>query len=171
MTTAIPCRIAFSASVNSIMGGTAHAFSASGMSTSKASLSPMRIFWRIMLMGSTRIAAGAPAMTEVAVVPDVPAERVPEYFSDFGQTFGHSLCPVAWYFAQVEPDGEVCFCGDFPDYFIGNVRRQSFLEVWAGEKANRFREKLAKEPLPICARCCAICARSAWVTASVYQTS
>ena len=24
------------------------------------------------------------------------------------------LCPVAWYFAQVEPDGEVCFCGDFP---------------------------------------------------------
>ena len=90
----------------------------------------------------------------VSFVPDVPAERVPEYFSDFGQTFGHNLCPVAWYFAQVEPDGEVCFCGDFPDYFIGNVRRQPFRDIWTGEKAARFRAKLAKEPLPICARCC-----------------
>ncbi|MGH9363920.1 MAG: radical SAM protein, partial [Thermoanaerobaculia bacterium] len=52
----------------------------------------------------------------VSFVPDVPAEKVPEYFSDFSQTFGHQMCPVAWYFAQVEPDGEVCFCGDFPDY-------------------------------------------------------
>jgi MoaA/NifB/PqqE/SkfB family radical SAM enzyme len=87
-------------------------------------------------------------------VPDVPAEKVPEYFSDFRQTFGHNLCPVAWYFAQVEPDGEVCFCGDFPDYFIGNVRKQPFEEIWKGEKAWKFREKLAKEPLPICNRCC-----------------
>ncbi len=87
-------------------------------------------------------------------VPDVPAEKVPEYFSDFRQTFGHNLCPVAWYFAQVEPDGEVCFCGDFPDYFIGNVRKQTFRDIWTGEKAWRFREKLAREPLPICNRCC-----------------
>lgn len=90
----------------------------------------------------------------ISFVPDVPAEKVPEYFSDFRQTFGHNMCPVAWYFAQVEPDGEVCFCGDFPDYFIGNIRQQSFREVWTGEKAWRFRRKLAKEPLPICARCC-----------------
>jgi radical SAM protein with 4Fe4S-binding SPASM domain len=87
-------------------------------------------------------------------VPDVRAADVPEYFSDFSKTFGHNLCPVAWYFAQVEPDGDVTFCGDFPDYVIGNVRKQTFREVWAGEKANRFREKLAKEPLPICNRCC-----------------
>ena len=90
----------------------------------------------------------------VSFVPDVPAEKVPEYFSDFSQTFGHNLCPVAWYFAQVEPDGEVTFCGDFPDYFIGNVRKSSFAEIWGGPKAQAFRAKLAKEPLPICARCC-----------------
>jgi MoaA/NifB/PqqE/SkfB family radical SAM enzyme len=90
----------------------------------------------------------------VSFVPDVPAERVPDYFSDFPQTFGHQMCPVAWYFAQVEPDGEVCFCGDFPDYIIGNVRKQPFREIWTGEKAEKFRAKLAREPLPICARCC-----------------
>lgn len=90
----------------------------------------------------------------ISFVPDVPAKRVPEYFSDYSQTFGHDMCPVAWYFAQIEPDGEVCFCGDFPDYFIGNVRKQTFREIWTGEKAGKFREKLAREPLPICARCC-----------------
>ena len=90
----------------------------------------------------------------VSFVPDVPAEKVPEYFSDFSQVFGHQMCPVAWYFAQVEPDGEVTFCGDFPDYFIGNVRKQPFAEIWMGPKAQAFRAKLAKEPLPICARCC-----------------
>ena len=87
-------------------------------------------------------------------VPAVAPEDVPAYFTDFNQTFGHDLCPVAWYFAQVEADGEVCFCGDFPDYFIGNVRDQPFTEIWHGERAGAFRAKLAREPLPICARCC-----------------
>jgi len=113
-------------------------------------------------------AAGKPW---VSFVPDVPAEKVPEYFSDFSQTFGHNLCPVAWYFAQVEPDGEVCFCGDFPDYFIGNVRREAFREIWSGEKAQRFRAKLAKEPLPICARCCGNYVYGKWDRPGAAQSS
>jgi MoaA/NifB/PqqE/SkfB family radical SAM enzyme len=90
----------------------------------------------------------------VSFVPDVKPDDVPAYFTEHGSTFGHNMCPVAWYFAQVEPDGEVCFCGDFPDYFIGNVRKERFRDIWTGAKAAAFREKLAKEPLPICARCC-----------------
>jgi hypothetical protein len=98
----------------------------------------------------------------VSFVPDVPAENVPDYFADAGKTFGHDLCPVAWYFAQVEPDGRVCFCGDFPDYFIGNVRKTTFQEIWTGEPARLFREKLAREPLPICSRCCGNWVYGAW---------
>ena len=75
---------------------------------------------------------------------------------------GHDLCPVAWYFAQVEPDGQVCFCGDFPDYFLGSVLDSTFREVWTGERAERFRAKLAKEPLPICSRCCGSWVYGAW---------
>jgi MoaA/NifB/PqqE/SkfB family radical SAM enzyme len=101
-----------------------------------------------------RLLDSAMAKPWVSFVPDIRPEQVPSYFTDFDRVFGHSLCPVAWYFAQVEPDGEVCFCGDFPDYFIGNVRKQPFAEIWRGEKAQKFREKLAKEPLPICNRCC-----------------
>jgi MoaA/NifB/PqqE/SkfB family radical SAM enzyme len=98
----------------------------------------------------------------ISFVPDVPAASVPDYFADAGKTFGHDLCPVAWYFAQVEPDGEVCFCGDFPDYFIGNVRKTPFREIWSGERAGLFREKLAREPLPICSRCCGSWVYGAW---------
>jgi MoaA/NifB/PqqE/SkfB family radical SAM enzyme len=87
-------------------------------------------------------------------VPAIAAKDVPAYFKEPERVFGHDLCPVAWYFAQVEPDGEVCFCGDFPDYMIGNVRKAAFREIWGGPKAQAFREKLAREPLPICARCC-----------------
>ena len=87
-------------------------------------------------------------------IPNVGAEDVPAYFTRPERTFGHDLCPVAWYFAQVEPDGDVCFCGDFPDYVIGNVRRQRFPAIWMGEKAQAFRQRLIREPLPICARCC-----------------
>jgi MoaA/NifB/PqqE/SkfB family radical SAM enzyme len=90
----------------------------------------------------------------VSFVPDVKPDDVPAYFGEHSRTFGHDLCPVAWYFAQVEPDGEVCFCGDFPDYSIGNVRSGSFRAIWTGEKAAAFRHKLSQEPLPICARCC-----------------
>jgi MoaA/NifB/PqqE/SkfB family radical SAM enzyme len=98
----------------------------------------------------------------ISFVPDVPSGNVPDYFADAGKTFGHGLCPVAWYFAQVEPDGEVCFCGDFPDYFIGNARKTPFREIWTGERARLFREKLAREPLPICSRCCGNWVYGAW---------
>jgi radical SAM protein with 4Fe4S-binding SPASM domain len=87
-------------------------------------------------------------------IPDVAPSDVPAWFKEPSRTFGHDLCPVAWYFAQVEPDGDVSFCGDFPDYVLGNVRRESFTSVWLGEKARAFRDRLSRGPLPICARCC-----------------
>ena len=90
----------------------------------------------------------------VSFVPNIRPDDVPAYFKEHSKTFGHDLCPVAWYFAQVEPDGQVCFCGDFADYSIGNVKSESFGAIWKGEKASAFRRKLAREPLPICSRCC-----------------
>ena len=87
-------------------------------------------------------------------VPDVPPRSLPSWFERPDETFGHDFCPVPWYFAQVEPDGNVCFCGDFPDYVIGSLRESSFEAIWRGERARLFREKLAREPLPVCSRCC-----------------
>ena len=106
----------------------------------------------------------------VSFVPEVAAEDVPAYFTEPARTFGHDLCPVAWYFAQVEPDGDVCFCGDFPDYVIGNVRRQSFASLWTGGKAQAFRAKLAREPLPICACCCGSYVYGKWPRTAAAST-
>jgi MoaA/NifB/PqqE/SkfB family radical SAM enzyme len=103
----------------------------------------------------------------ISFLPEIAADEVPAYFTDFQKTFGHDLCPVAWYFAQVEPDGEVCFCGDFPDYFIGNVKTSPFREIWTGPRANSFRERLAREPLPICARCCGSYVYGKWLRPEV----
>ncbi len=97
---------------------------------------------------------GPPNGPHISFLPSLKPDMIPAYFKEPSHTFGHTLCPVAWYFAQVEPDGEVCFCGDFPDYSIGNVRSERFRNLWVGEKASAFRQKLAEEPLPICARCC-----------------
>ena len=70
--------------------------------------------------------------------PTWPPATCPPTSRSPTRTFGHDLCPVAWYFAQVEPDGDVCFCGDFPDYVIGNVRSEPFTSVWKGEQARRL---------------------------------
>jgi radical SAM protein with 4Fe4S-binding SPASM domain len=104
-------------------------------------------------------------------VPAVEPDEVPGYFTDFDKTFGHDLCPVAWYFAQVEPDGDVCFCGDFPDYSIGNVRQQPFQEIWTGERARAFREELARRPLPICNRCCGSFVYGKWARPGLPATA
>lgn len=99
----------------------------------------------------TSLAGGTPW---VSFLPDIRPEDVPTYLTNHGETFGHDLCPVAWFFAQIQPDGDVAFCGDFPDYVIGSVRSQTFRDIWSGPKAMAFRERLAREPLPICSRCC-----------------
>jgi radical SAM protein with 4Fe4S-binding SPASM domain len=103
-----------------------------------------------------------PRRAWLSFVPDIPPASVPSYLTDHAPTFGHDMCPAPWFFAQVLPDGEVVVCGDFPDYSLGNVRKTPFADVWLGPKAQAFRAKLAKEPLPICNRCCGLFVHGRW---------
>lgn len=57
--------------------------------------------------------------------------------------------------ADIQPNGDVNFCVDFPDYSIGNVRDTTLGEIWKSEKAKRFRAYVAKRSLPLCFRCTA----------------
>lgn len=54
---------------------------------------------------------------------------------------------------DVQPDGEANFCVDFPDYSLGNVREASLAELWAGDRARRFRARRRLAPLSACHRC------------------
>jgi radical SAM protein with 4Fe4S-binding SPASM domain len=106
----------------------------------------------------------------VTFTPQIASREVPRYLTEHAPTFGHDLCPVAWYFAQVQPDGDVAFCGDFPDYVIGNVRRAPFREIWNGPRAHAFRDRLRRAPLPICSRCCGSYVYGRWSREGVAPT-
>ncbi|MFH1190823.1 MAG: radical SAM protein [Candidatus Omnitrophota bacterium] len=75
------------------------------------------------------------------------------WFTNCYQEAKKHTCRNPWLLADIQPNGDVNFCVDFPDYVIGNVRNSSLEEIWNSKKANKFREYLEKKPLPICFRC------------------
>lgn len=56
---------------------------------------------------------------------------------------------------NVQPNGDVVMCPDFPDLILGNVFEQSIKSIWASEKRLKFRDDFYNgKPFSICHRCC-----------------
>ena len=83
--------------------------------------------------------------------------KEPEWVHDFiGQPdklLGNRLCYKQWLRIDVLPDGRVAPCVQFPDLTVGDLRRQSLMEVWHGEANRRFQRTIFDKPLSICAKC------------------
>ncbi len=62
-------------------------------------------------------------------------------------------CMNPYVFAQMQPNGDLAFCGSQPDYSFGNIRDSKFLEAWNGERANKWRRFLNRRLFPSCPRC------------------
>jgi radical SAM protein with 4Fe4S-binding SPASM domain len=63
---------------------------------------------------------------------------------------------VPWSQADIDYNGNVHFCADYPDYVIGNIREQRFWDIYNGERAQKFRKELRESPqgiFPGCLRC------------------
>ncbi|MBN2799902.1 MAG: radical SAM protein [Deltaproteobacteria bacterium] len=86
--------------------------------------------------------------------PNIPLDRLEDFFTDVTESFGKELCTAPWAYALVLPSGDLTFCPDYPDYTIGNLGEQPFEAIWQGERARAFRDLLRERSLPICARCC-----------------
>ena len=87
--------------------------------------------------------------------PDVPAEKVPEYFTDFSPDVRPRPLPGRLVLRAGRAGRRgLASAATSPTTSSATCAKQPFREIWTGPKAWRFREKLAKEPLPICARCC-----------------
>jgi radical SAM protein with 4Fe4S-binding SPASM domain len=56
-------------------------------------------------------------------------------------------------FIDIQPNGSVNFCTDFPDVIIGNVMENSIKEIWNSEMAQKFRNIRNEKVLPVCVRC------------------
>jgi len=62
-------------------------------------------------------------------------------------------CMNPYVFAQLQPNGDIAFCGSQPDYIVGNVKQHSFLDVWNSKRAQKWRHFLQKHSFPVCKRC------------------
>jgi MoaA/NifB/PqqE/SkfB family radical SAM enzyme len=91
-------------------------------------------------------------------IRDYPYMKFSE--NDYRVWFGDSLSPIGSLscsnvekLIDIQPNGDVNFCVDFPDYIIGNARTSGIAEIWNGERAERFRRYRREKPLPVCFRC------------------
>ena len=94
------------------------------------------------------------AHTTIAA-PALNPEKVAVYYNDL-ETPVRNRCIVPWSQANVNYNGDVHFCADYPDYILGNVNEKPFAEIYNGERANRFRREINKCEgglFPGCLRC------------------
>jgi len=98
-----------------------------------------------------RIKNGYPIIT----VPVINAEKMEAYYSDLDVLLrDRCLCP--WVHVNIDYNGDVHFCGDYPDYVIGNLKDDRFMDIYNNHKAVRFRQSLKNAPngiFPMCTRC------------------
>ena len=67
----------------------------------------------------------------------------------------HIYCPNPYILAEIMPYGNVypCSCGWIKSYSFGNIFEQSFDEIWNGERAKEFRQKLYDNDFSLCPGC------------------
>lgn len=80
---------------------------------------------------------------------------VDKYYNDLNFKFNNNYCIAPWTVTRVLPNGDVCVCFGHPDYVIGNLKKDSFTNIWNNNQYIDFRQKLKKHGLfPSCVRCC-----------------
>jgi len=85
--------------------------------------------------------------------PDLSSEQIKIYYKT-PKKFIKRGCSQAWSRTDIMPNGDVVACSDFPDYVCGNIKNDSFKDIWYGKKYREFREFIIEVDLPICSRCC-----------------
>ena len=95
----------------------------------------------------------------VAVLPRIDHREIPKLYLDYSWTLHRSHCPIPWVEPTIDSDGNVYPCNLFTDESLsmGSIHKQSFLEIWQGERYQQFRRMLIEQRrglIPICNRCC-----------------
>jgi radical SAM protein with 4Fe4S-binding SPASM domain len=91
----------------------------------------------------------------IITVPVIDPDKIGEYYSDL-DVFVRDNCTVPWSSTNIDYNGDVHFCADYPDYVIGNIMEDSFFNIWNNERAQSFRKALKESPrgmFPGCVRC------------------
>lgn len=88
-------------------------------------------------------------------VPTLNPEKTHEYYNELS-THVRDNCIVPWTQANINYNGDVTFCADYNEYVLGNIKEQSFSEIYNSDRANKFRAEILKcegHIFPGCVRC------------------
>jgi radical SAM protein with 4Fe4S-binding SPASM domain len=86
----------------------------------------------------------------VTFLPPIPEDCLEPYYLDLEHPFQQG-CDFFWKTLRISPDGTCSPCLNFR---IGNIREQSFQEIWNGPKMRAMRQLFSHHLTPGCARCC-----------------
>ena len=92
--------------------------------------------------------------SKVTSFPDLAYKDILKYYSEDGCIKERCIAP--FFVAVVKPNGDVKFCPDewIDDFVLGNVRNDSFDNIWNNDKARKFRAVLFKQKhFAGCKRC------------------
>lgn len=108
----------------------------------------------------------------VITVPVIKPECIGAYYSDLERVI-RDRCLAPWFSVNINYNGDVHFCADYPDYILGNIKNEKLRDIYNNDKARAFRLALKDSPsgiFPACRRCyqLMLCGHDAERAAGVY---
>jgi len=91
----------------------------------------------------------------ILTVPTLNPQKTHTYYAEL-ETPVRNNCVVPWCQLNVNYNGDVHYCADYPDYILGNIKDQSVKEIYNGDRANKFRKEIHDcegGMFPGCLRC------------------
>jgi radical SAM protein with 4Fe4S-binding SPASM domain len=91
----------------------------------------------------------------IITVPGITPDSIGALYNDL-RIIVRDKCAAPWFSANINYNGDVAFCADYPDWIIGNVKDTPMLEIYNNERAVKFRKALKNSPhglFPACNRC------------------
>jgi len=91
----------------------------------------------------------------IITVPTIRPEKIGEYYAH-PENPVRGRCPIPWSQANINYNGDVHFCADYPDYSLGNIKDEKFFKIYNNERAVKFRKELRNADhgiFPGCLRC------------------
>lgn len=91
----------------------------------------------------------------IVTVPAINPDKIGEYYSDL-TTIVRDRCRVPWSQCNIDYNGDVHFCADYPEYILGNIRNEKLYSILNNERSIKFRNTLKNSEnglFPGCVRC------------------
>ncbi len=89
-------------------------------------------------------------------LPEISKKEMYDYYNKKGFLKGFERCFVPYTHCYIDFNYDVRPNARCIDIVFGNIKKQPLMEIWRGEKYNKFRETLKKHPFDYCQRCCGV---------------